>query len=56
MDQIFVKPAPGLQVRDPYSRRPLAETGEFKPIEMYWLRRLADGDVVEAEPVAETKE
>jgi hypothetical protein len=37
-------------VRDPVTRRPLDPEGEDKPRyghEMYWQRRLRDGDVVE---------
>lgn len=44
-----VKPAAGLTVRDPVTFRPLAAEGEQKPKyahEMYWMRRLRDGDVV----------
>ncbi|MBC9208936.1 DUF2635 domain-containing protein [Roseomonas aerophila] len=42
-----VKPAPGLSVRDPVLRDLLPAEG--RPVERseYWLRRLADGDVVE---------
>lgn len=44
---MFIKPAPGLTVRDPESGRPLLAGGEDKPATSYWLRRLADGDVVD---------
>lgn len=46
-----LKPAPGLRVRRPDGAL-LAADGE--PVEMssYWLRRLADGDVVEVEASA----
>ncbi|MEA2756951.1 MAG: hypothetical protein QOJ54_3240 [Aliidongia sp.] len=49
---MFVKPAPGLQVRFENSRtRFLAEQGEAVPDDdVYWARRLAHGDVVAAEP------
>ncbi|RMG60283.1 MAG: DUF2635 domain-containing protein [Gammaproteobacteria bacterium] len=46
-DTIRIKPAPGLRVRDPQTRRLLAEKGEVKPRDGYWMRRLACGDVVE---------
>lgn len=49
MDQIFVKPGPGLKVRKPVNGY-LAQDGEWVNRETYWLRRLADGDVVAAEP------
>ena len=50
-DRIFVKPAPGLTVRKPVGGY-LAEAGEEVNRDSYWLRRLADGDVVEADPAA----
>jgi hypothetical protein len=43
---VFVKPAPGLKVRDPISKLHLAESGQEVPESSYWLRRLADGDVL----------
>lgn len=46
-----VKPAPGLLVRDPISRRPLPPEGADVPDDStYWVRRLLDGDVL---PVVE---
>lgn len=55
MEQIFVKPAtPELKVRKPVNGY-LAAGGEFVNAEGYWLRRIADGDVVGAEaPAADT--
>jgi hypothetical protein len=47
---MFVKPAPGLIVRDPETREPLPPHGDWVPRTTYWLRRLRDGDVSEAEP------
>lgn len=35
-----------LVVRDPITRLPLPAEGEAKPLDTYWCRRLADGDVV----------
>lgn len=52
MDQIFVKPAPDLKVRKPVNGY-LAPDGEWVNRETYWLRRLADGDVVEDAPLQE---
>lgn len=52
MEQIFVRPVPGRRVRDPGTMQPLAEAGELKPLTTYWIRRLSDGDVVEAKPQA----
>lgn len=44
---LTLKPAAiGLVVRDPVTRLPLAADGEDKPIDTYWCRRLAAGDVV----------
>jgi hypothetical protein len=52
---IFIKPAGGLLVRDPQTMQPLAAEGEHKPRTSYWLRRLASGAVVEANPPKEAK-
>ncbi|MDH4319874.1 MAG: DUF2635 domain-containing protein [Desulfobulbaceae bacterium] len=46
-NEIFVKPGPGLLVRKPDGSR-LAEDGELVPRTAYWLRRLKDGDAVQA--------
>jgi hypothetical protein len=43
-----LKPGPGLAVRDPELRDFLPAEGRTVPRSDYWLRRLADGDVVEA--------
>ena len=53
---MFVKPATGLIVRDPVSKVPLPATGANVPdTDMYWQRRLRDGDVfVATEQNAET--
>lgn len=56
MTDLFIKPArDGLIVRDPQTRTPLAAAGESKPRTSYWLRRLAEGDVVETKPASATK-
>lgn len=53
MDRIFIKPAaPGLKVRKPVNGY-LAAEGEEVNAESYWLRRMADGDVVAAERPAD---
>jgi hypothetical protein len=50
---MLIKPAPGKLIRDPASRLLVPETGlEVAEHDTYWLRRLADGDVVEAKPAA----
>lgn len=54
---MFLKPKPGLVVRDPVTKFPLpAEGREVQPTS-YWMRRVAAGDVelVEA-PVESTLE
>ncbi|OYZ03499.1 MAG: hypothetical protein B7Y42_00540 [Polaromonas sp. 28-63-22] len=54
MERIFVKPAaPDLKVRKPVNGY-LAADGEMVNAESYWLRRIADGDVVGAEAPADT--
>ncbi len=53
---MFVKPAPGLKVRDPRSRLHIPETGlEVPDTDTYWARRLADGDIVEVKPAIVAK-
>lgn len=49
---MHVRPAPGLKVRDPITKRHLPDHGKEVPSSTYWLRRVADGDVVvfDAEP------
>jgi hypothetical protein len=53
---LFVTPAPGLKVRDPKSGLHLSADGQRVPRDSYWLRRLADGDVIEATAPAAAKE
>lgn len=53
---MFVKPKPGLVVRDPESKRPLPSEGREVPSEGYWLRRLRSGDVVEAIQIPDSSE
>jgi len=49
---MFVKPAPGLQVRDPVTKFPLPPEGREVQPTSYWLRRVASGDVELTEPAA----
>lgn len=49
MTELHLKPVSGLTVRDPETLQPLAEKGERKPRNTYWLRRLKDGDVTEVQ-------
>ncbi len=46
MTILHIKPVSGLTVRDPETYQPLADKGEIKPRNAYWLRRIKDGDVV----------
>lgn len=48
-ETITVKPAPGLVVRDPATRQALPAEGAEVPRNTYWMRRLRDGDVIEAQ-------
>jgi hypothetical protein len=50
---MFIKPAPGLKIRNPQSMLHIPETGlEVSDTDTYWARRLADGDVVLAKPAS----
>lgn len=49
---MYVKAAPGLVIRDPVFLDLLPPEGREVPESDYWQRRLLDGDVVQAEPVA----
>lgn len=44
---IRVKPAPGLTVRDPITRKPLPAEGDDVQNSSFWRRRIAEGSVVE---------
>jgi hypothetical protein len=48
---MFVKPAPGLVIRDPDLLDLLPADGRAVPDSGYWQRRVRDGDVVEAPPI-----
>lgn len=53
---MYVKPAEGLQVRDPRNAVPLPAEGAEVPRSRYWVRRLRDGDVIEGKrPKAASK-
>jgi hypothetical protein len=53
---LFVKPAPGLLVRDPLHMTPIPAEGRSVPDITYWHRMIIQGDVVLAEPPVEPKE
>ncbi len=42
---MFIKPAAGLPVLDPITRRPIPDEGIEVPESTYWLRRVRGGDV-----------
>lgn len=52
---IFVKPKEGLKVLRPDNGRALDPAGEAVPKSTFWMRRIADGDVVEVAGKAEAK-
>lgn len=52
---MFVKPAPGRIVRDPVKGTFLPESGEQVPDNIFWGRRLKDGDVQKFDPNASAK-
>ncbi|QJW57025.1 hypothetical protein HL670_03922 [Serratia plymuthica] len=52
---MFVKPAPGRIVRDPVKGTFLPESGEQVPDDIFWGRRLKDGDVETFDPNATAK-
>jgi len=52
----FFIPAAGARVVDPASGEPLPPEGKaVSGNEVYWLRRLRDGDVIEAKPFTKGK-
>lgn len=52
---MFLKPASGRTVPDPDRGGLLPPDGRHVEPHQYWLRRLADGDVVEAQPPKSNK-
>lgn len=46
---MYVKPAPGLNIRDPDLQDLLPVSGRLVPDTDYWLRRVRDKDVFEAQ-------
>jgi hypothetical protein len=57
-DFVILKPKDGLRVCDPATGKPLAAEGENKCLNVYWQRRLNDGDVeivTDAAPAAPSK-
>ena len=52
---IFIKPAPGLVIRHPFTLEALPAEGLLVEEDNYWRRRLKCGDVVLAKPPAKKK-
>jgi hypothetical protein len=52
VERIYIKPAPGVKVRDPEHAQMahLPDEGKWVNANTYWTRRLMDGDVIEAKP------
>ncbi len=56
MQTFNIKPAvTGRKVLDPVTFQALPSTGEVKPRNGYWLRRIKDGDVIEITEKKATK-
>lgn len=52
---MFVKPAPGIKLRDPETKQFIPESGqEVGEFDLYWIRRINDGDAIRV--TAETPE
>ena len=49
--ELTLKPKPGLTVRKPDGNK-LAADGEVVPRNSFWLKRLADGDVMSVNPAS----
>jgi hypothetical protein len=48
MAKEFLKPRPGLIVRNPLTKEPLPADGAEVVMSSYWRRRIQDGDAVKA--------
>lgn len=55
MTKRFIKPAPGLVVRQPHNGQPLPAEGAEVGWSGYWVRRLAEGSIVESAAPKKTK-
>lgn len=50
---MYIKPAPGIKLRDPETKQFIPESGqEVGDFDLFWVRRVNDGDAirVSAEP------
>lgn len=54
-ERVMMYPRPGVRVKDPITLKPLAEEGEMKAKNQYWLRRIKDGDVLLGKPATAKK-
>ncbi|VVE12898.1 hypothetical protein PCA20602_02729 [Pandoraea capi] len=44
---MFIKPAPGIKLRDPETKQFIPESGlEVGDFDLYWIRRINDGDAI----------
>lgn len=50
MNNLYLIPTAGVNVRDPITGQALPTEGASKPRSQYWLRRLRDNDVSEGKP------
>lgn len=50
MNDLYLIPNAGVNVRDPITGQALPAEGASKPRSQYWLRRLRDNDVHEGSP------
>lgn len=48
-DELYIKPAKPGSLRDPETLQKIPDDGAYVPANSYWLRRLRDGDAVEAQ-------
>lgn len=52
-----VKPAPGLKIRDPKTKKHISDEGHevMEPISTFWHRRIQCGDVVKVDEASAPK-
>ncbi|MBI4212048.1 MAG: DUF2635 domain-containing protein [Deltaproteobacteria bacterium] len=55
MEIKFLKPAPGVKIRDPRTKEFLPIDGRRVEMSVYWNRRIQDGTVVADNPSADPK-
>lgn len=52
---MFVKPSPGIKLRDPILKTLIPDQGAEVPESSFWLRRIRDGDVTVGQPTSVAK-